>query len=133
MAKNFYFENYSNSMEQELIEDLVIESIRIYGVDTWYIPRTLGAKDDLLNEDDLPQYNDAFMVEMYVKNIDRFEGEGDFLSKFGVEIRDRASFVVVKSRWTEAVDDESFGTIRRNAIIERVKFDSPPNPNPPDC
>jgi len=103
MAKNFYFENYSNSMEQELIEDLVIESIRIYGVDTWYVPRTLGAKDDLLNEDDLPQYNDAYMVEMYVKNIDGFEGEGDFLSKFGLQIRDSMTLTIAIRSFNQEV------------------------------
>lgn len=90
-------------MEQELIEDLVIESIRIYGVDTWYIPRTLGAKDDLLNEDDLPQYNDAYMVEMYVKNVDGFEGEGDFLSKFGLQIRDQMTLTIAIRSFNQEV------------------------------
>jgi len=103
MAKNFYFENFSNSMEQELIEDLVIESIRIYGVDTWYIPRTLGAKDDILNEDDLPAYNDAYMVEMYVKNVDGFEGEGDFLSKFGLQIRDQVTLTIAIRSFNQEV------------------------------
>lgn len=81
-------------MEQELIEDLVIESIRIYGVDTWYMPRTIGAKDELLNEDDLPIFDDAWLVEMYIKNVDGFEGEGDFLSKFGLQIRDSMTLTV---------------------------------------
>ena len=107
MAKNFYFENFSNSMEQELIEDLVIESIRIYGIDTWYIPRPLGAKDDLLNEDDLPQYNDAYMVEMYVKNIDAFEGEGDFLSKFGLQIRDQMTLTIAIRTFNQEVASHS--------------------------
>ena len=75
-------------MEQTLIDDLVVESIKIYGIDTMYLPRTIGAKDDILNEDDLPTYNDAYEVEMYVKKVDGFEGEGDFLSKFGLQIRD---------------------------------------------
>jgi hypothetical protein len=63
VAKNYYFENYGNSMEQSLIEDLVIESIRIYGIDVWYLPRTLVAKDDLLNEDDLSSFDDAYMAK----------------------------------------------------------------------
>ena len=81
-------------MEQELIEDLVIESIRIYGVDVWYMPRVLGAKDELLNEDDLPIFKEAHMLEMYIKNVDGFEGEGDFLSKFGLQIRDSMTLSV---------------------------------------
>ena len=96
MAKNYYFENYGNSMEQSLIEDLVIESIRIYGIDVWYLPRTLVAKDDLLNEDDLSSFNEAYMVEMYVKSVDGFEGEGDFLSKFGLQIRDSVTMTIAQ-------------------------------------
>lgn len=94
MAKNFYFENFGNSMEQQLIEDLVIESIRIYGIDTWFLPRTISAKDELYNEDALSVFDDAYMVEMYVKNVDGFEGEGDFLSKFGLQIRDSMTLTV---------------------------------------
>ena len=59
MAKNYYFENFENSGEQNLVEDLVIESIKIYGMDVWYIPRTLVAKDDILNEDDLSTFDNA--------------------------------------------------------------------------
>jgi len=96
VAKNYYFENYENSMEQSLIEDLVVEAIRIYGIDVWYLPRTLVAKDDLLNEDDLSRFEDAYMVEMYVKSVDGFEGEGDFLSKFGLQIRDSVTMTMAQ-------------------------------------
>lgn len=94
MASNFYFNNFTNSMEQQLIEDLIIESIRVYGHDLYYIKRTLGAKDELLNEDDLPIFNEAHMVEMFIKNVEGFDGEGDFLSKFGLQIRDTITFTV---------------------------------------
>ncbi len=103
MATNFYFSNFSNSMEQTLIEDLIIESIRIYGLDCWYIPRTLGAKDDLLNEDDLPIFDQAYMIEMYVKNVEGFEGDGQFLSKFGLQIRDSMTLSVSMRRFSEDV------------------------------
>ena len=83
-------------MEQTLIEDLVIESIRIYGIDVWYLPRTLVAKDDLLNEDDLSAFNEAYLVEMYIKSVDGFEGEGDFLSKFGLQIRDSVTMTIAQ-------------------------------------
>jgi|TARA_R110001632_G_scaffold79506_5_gene178062 hypothetical protein len=103
VAKNFYFENYENSMEQHLIEDLVVESIKIYGVDTWYLPRTLNAKDDILNEDDLSSFDDAYQVEMYVKNVDSFEGEGDFLSKFGLQIRDSITLTIAQRTYNQEV------------------------------
>tara|TARA_B110000902_G_C14215337_1_gene552950 strand:+ start:81 stop:1079 length:999 start_codon:yes stop_codon:yes gene_type:complete len=103
VAKNFYFENYENSMEQHLIEDLVVESIKIYGVDTWYLPRTLNAKDDILNEDDLSSFDDAYQVEMYVKNVDSFEGEGDFLSKFGLQIRDSITLTIAQRTYDQEI------------------------------
>jgi hypothetical protein len=90
-------------MEQNLIEDLIIESIRIYGFDVWYIPRTLVAKDELLNEDDLSTFNSAYMMEMYVKNVDGFGGDGDFLSKFGLQINDSMTLSVSMRRFSEDV------------------------------
>ena len=103
MAVNFYFNNFTNSGEQNLIEDLIIESIRIFGQDVWYLPRTLGAVDDLLNEDDLSIFNKAYMVEMYIKNVDGFEGEGDFLSKFGLQIRDSITFTMSQRKFLQDV------------------------------
>lgn len=103
MATNFFFQNFANSMEQNLIEDLIIETIKIHGLDCWYMPRVLGAKDDLLNEDDLPIFNKAYMLEMYVKNVEGFEGDGQFLSKFGLQIRDSMTLSVSMRRFTEEV------------------------------
>lgn len=103
MATNFYFSNFSNSMEQSLIEDLIVESIRMYGVDVWYIPRNVVAKDDIMNEDDLSTFTEAHMLEMYIKNVDGFEGEGDFLSKFGLQIRDSMTLTVAIRSFNQEV------------------------------
>tara|TARA_Y100000389_G_C17464178_1_gene524167 strand:+ start:3076 stop:3735 length:660 start_codon:yes stop_codon:yes gene_type:complete len=97
MAVNYYFNNFENSSEQSLIEDLIIESIRIYGHDVFYIKRTLDSLDDLMNEDDTSTFQEAYMAEMYIKNVDGFEGEGDFLSKFGLQIRDSITFTIAIS------------------------------------
>jgi hypothetical protein len=94
MAVNYYFNNFENSSEQSLIEDLIIESIRIYGHDVFYIKRTLDSLDDLLNEDDTSTFKEAYMSEMYIKNVEGFEGEGDFLSRFGLQIRDSITFTI---------------------------------------
>ena len=94
MATNVFFQNYSYFNEQQLIEDLVIESIQIFGLDMLYLPRRLKAVDDILNEDDLSIFDSVFEMEMYVKSVDGFQGEGDFLSKFGLQIRDSATFTV---------------------------------------
>lgn len=90
-------------MEQTLIEDLVIESIKIYGMDAWYISRTLTGKDDILNEDDISRFNSAHMAEMYVKSVDGFEGEGDFLSKFGLEIRDSITMTIARRTYESEI------------------------------
>lgn len=103
MATNFYFSNFSNSMEQNLIEDLIIESIRIYGFDVWYIPRTIVAKDELLNEDDLSTFKSAYMIEAYIKNVDGFGGDGDFLSKFGLQINDTMTLTIAMRKFAEDV------------------------------
>jgi len=94
VATNFYFNNFSNSQEQSLVEDLVTESIKIYGHDVYFLPRTIVARDSLYNQDDLSRFDSAYLVEMYIKNVEGFEGEGDLFSRFGVEIRDQITFVI---------------------------------------
>ena len=101
---NLYFNNHAFSGEQNLIEDLIIESIRIYGVDCYYIPRTLVAEDLVFGEDNLSKFENAYLIEMYIKSVDGFEGEGDFLSKFNIEIRDEMVLTVSRRRFSEEVE-----------------------------
>ena len=94
MATNAFFRNIDNTYEQNLIDDLVIESIQIYGLDVKYVTRLHSNVDQILNEDDLPVFDNYYDFEVYIKNVDGFEGEGDFLSKFGLQIRDSITFTV---------------------------------------
>lgn len=94
MSTNFYFNNFTNSMEQNLIEDLVIESIKIYGHDVYYCPRKAGNLDEIYGEDPLTEYTTAFPIDMYIRSYDSYEGDGQFLSKFNLEIRDQVTFTV---------------------------------------
>ena len=103
MATNFYFNNFQNSGEQTLIEDLIIESIRIYGLDMFFVPRNANAIDTIYGEDPTRQYTDAIPVEMYVKNIEGFAGEGDFLSKFNIQIRDQVTFSIARRVFEQEV------------------------------
>jgi len=103
MALNPYINNWTASNEQSLIEDIIIESIKFYGYDVKYCPRTLQSVDSVFNEDAVSTYDSAYDLEMYVKNVEGFEGEGDFLSKFGVQIRDEITFTVAQSRYDTEV------------------------------
>ena len=106
MSTNFYFQSGipgGRSSEQNLIEDLMIECLKIYGFDTFYIPRAAVAEDDILGEDALNKYDSAYALEMYMQNVTGFEGDGDLMSKFGVEIRDTATFLVSRRRWDEVI------------------------------
>lgn len=94
MSTNFYFNNFTNSQEQVLIENLILESIKIYGHDVFYCPRTLVSKDDIYEEDTISQYNMAYEIDMYIRSYESYEGDGQFLSKFGLEIRDQVTFTV---------------------------------------
>lgn len=103
MATNFFFNNFQSSGEQQLLESLVIESIRIYGHDVYYIPRKLNNEDPLYTGDDLSSYEAAYPMEMYIKSIDGFAGDGSFLSKFGVEIRDQVVFSMAQRVFLDEV------------------------------
>ena len=102
MATNVYFSQQVRS-EQNLYEDIVIESLKMYGQDVYYLPRSVVAEDTILNEDIKSVFSDAYIIEMYIANVDGFEGDGNLLSKFGVEIRDQANFIVSKRRWEQYV------------------------------
>lgn len=102
MPRNVYFSQAVKS-EQNLYEDLIIESLQIYGQDVYYIPRTLVNRDDILNEDPASKFDDAYLLEMYIENNEGFEGSGDLYSKFGLEIRDEATFIVSRRRWETRV------------------------------
>ena len=106
---NLYFNNFSFSREQTLLEDLIIESIKIYGIEVYYMPRTLVSEDNLFGENAQSTFSDAIPLEMYIKSVDGFQGEGDFLSKFGLEIRDEMVLSVARRRFEEElpVDDTS--------------------------
>ena len=101
MSVNPYFKKYSG--DASIVEDLTIETIKAAGHDFVYIPRTLVDVDELFGEDYSSKFDDGYELEMYIQNVDGFEGEGDILSKFGLEIRDRMTLVVSKRRFESTV------------------------------
>ena len=109
MPTNVYFDT-GTKPEQALYEDLIIEQLRIYGQDVYYIPRKLAGTDDVFGEDIGSSFEDAYLIEMYMETIDGYEGEKELMSKFGLDIQDDATFVVARRRW------EQFVSIDNNLI-----------------
>jgi hypothetical protein len=106
MPTNLYFNNFPNDQvtsEQLLVEDLVIEAMQIHGMDVYYMPRSSGDSVDMLyGEDPLKRYTVAYPIEMYLENVTGMDGEGDFMSKFGLEIRDELGLLVSRRRFRYA-------------------------------
>ena len=102
MPRNPYF-SLGTKSEKNLYEDIVIEGLKIYGHDVYYLPRKIINEDGIFNETTLSEFGQSFVLEAYVENIDGFEGEGDLLSKFGLEMRDQATLVVANRRWEQLI------------------------------
>tara|TARA_B110000914_G_scaffold219707_1_gene228709 strand:+ start:95 stop:1024 length:930 start_codon:yes stop_codon:yes gene_type:complete len=98
MARNAYF-SQAVASEQSLYEDLIIESLQIYGQEVYYLPRDILKTDKILGEDTASKYDSAYMLEAYIDNPEGFEGGGDLFQKFGIEIRDDCVFTVSKQVW----------------------------------
>jgi len=94
MAVNRYFNQTAYAPEQDLIQDLIDESIQIYGHNVHYIPRDVVDMDTFLGEDPMAAFTTTYPVEMYLKTLESFQGQSEFISKFGLHIEDQATFLV---------------------------------------
>jgi hypothetical protein len=99
-------------MEQELLHSLIVESIRIYGQDVYYVPRTENSYDGIYGEDDTHSYDNALIIEMYIKSVEGFGGQGSFMSKFGLEIRDQVTFSISIKTFENEVTNQFAHIIR---------------------
>ena len=106
MTTNPYFNKFHRRSEQNLVDDLVREAIQIHGHDFVYLPRKLQKEDLLYGEDVISKFEDYYDVEMYIKSVDGFEGQGDLMSKFGIEIKDQATLWVSRTVFNNAVNSE---------------------------
>ena len=108
MAVNHYFQGgdgIGSQNEKRLIEDLIVENLKIYGHAVYYLPRTLVNRDLILGEDSASRFDESYLVEMYFETVEGFQGEQEIISKFGLEVRDDTTFVIAKRRFQEQVDD----------------------------
>ena len=112
-TRNLFFNNFESSSEKDLIEDLVIESINIYGIDAYYMPKKYVDYDNLYGESDLAVYEEFYTTNMYINTVEGFGGEGDFLSKFGVEQRDTMTMSVARRSFEEDVGGDHLAKLSR--------------------
>ena len=106
MPTNVYFDT-GTKPEQNLYEDLMIEQLKIYGQEVFYIPRTLVKEDELFGEDTLSKFGDAYLIEMYFENVEGYEGEKEIMSKFGLQMNEDVTFVVARRRFEQLVSHDS--------------------------
>ena len=110
MPVNHYFQDgkgIGNTAEKRLHEDLIIEGLKIYGQDVFYLPRTLVNKDLILGEDVSSKFNSALLLEAYMETTEGFAGEQEVINKFGLEIREDTTFMISKRRFNQAVDEKA--------------------------
>ena len=110
MAVNHYFQGgrgIGNAAEKRLHEDIIIESLKIFGQDIYYLPRTLVNRDLVLGEDTSSRFDDSYLLEMYFETNEGFAGENEIINKFGLEIRDDTTLVLSKRRFEEHVANKA--------------------------
>jgi hypothetical protein len=103
MPVNPYFNMTTFVPEQTLVDNLIIESIQIYGHNAYYLRRDAVDLDTLFGEDPLAHYPQAYAVEVYLKSSESFQGQSEFISKFGLQIEDQATFLVSTTRFAQVV------------------------------
>ena len=121
MPTNVYFDTGTTS-EQRLYEDIIIEQLKIYGQDVYYLPRKLANKDSIFGEDPASSFDDSYIIEMYVDNTDGYMGEQEIIKKFGLELRDDITFVVSKLRWETLISNNSDLVVERPQEGDLVYF-----------
>ena len=102
MPTNVYF-NTGTTAEQRLYENLIIEQLSVFGQDVYYLPRKLVNKDTLFGEDASSSFNDAYIIEMYLDNIEGYEGQKEMMTRFGIDMQDEATWVVSKRRFEQLI------------------------------
>jgi hypothetical protein len=124
MTVNKYFRPFTYGRQQDLAEDLIVQAIKIYGLDVKYLPRTLRNVDPLLGEDPTSTFDDAVDLEVYIKNVQGFEGEGDFLSKFNLQINDTITFTMARKRWNQITTEKLITEVGYNYQVETANTNS---------
>lgn len=118
MATSVYFNNYNSLAEQRVIEDLIVESIKIMGFDAYYLPiENETDRDILYGEDPIKRFGSAFPIEFYLSSSMEYGGEKEFFSKFGLEIKNTVNIILSKRSFSQRVPQDSFSRPREGDLI----------------
>jgi len=123
MATNRYINQFSAKNEQSLAASLIEEAIQFYGHDFYYVPRTNLNYDSTYKESTNVSYDTAFPIEMYIKSIDGYGGQNQFLSNFGVEVRNQVMLAVSIQRWETVAADATTPVLERPKEGDIIYFD----------
>ena len=102
MARTTYF-THGTRNEQFLLQNLVEEHLKMFGMDVLYCPREIMQKDGVFNEEVIGEFNDAYLIEAYMENFDGFQGGGDLLTKFGVAQTDEITMIISQQRFSDLI------------------------------
>ena len=102
MARTTFF-THGTRNEQFLLQNLVEEHLKMFGMDVLYCPREIMQKDGVFNEEVIGEFNDAYLIEAYMENFDGFQGGGDLLTKFGVAQTDEITMVISQQRFSDLI------------------------------
>ena len=102
MALNPFFLQGSPN-EQRLVQELINEQLRIYGVEVIYIPRKFVRRETILREVSSSKFDDNFALEAYISNYEGYSGQGDILTKFGMSLKDDLSLIISKERYEDFI------------------------------
>jgi len=118
MATSNYFNNYNSHAEQRVVEDLIVESIKIMGFDAYYVPIfNPDDRDILYGEDPVKKFKSAFPVEFYLSSAMEYGGEREFFSKFGLEIKNTVTVILSKRSFSQRVPQNSFTRPREGDLV----------------
>ena len=102
MALNPFFLQGSQS-EQRLVQDLINEQLKIYGVEVIYLPRRIVNKDNIFTEVQSSKFTDNFAIEAYINTFDGYGGAGDIMTKFGMSLKDELIVTISKERFEDFI------------------------------
>ena len=118
MATSVYFNNYNSLAEQRVIEDLIVESIKIMGFDAYYLPiENETDRDILYGEDPIKRFGSAFPIEFYLSSSMEYGGEKEFFSKFGLEIKNTVNIILSKRSFSQRVPQDLLTRPREGDLI----------------